>query len=72
MDGTFSILPPQFAQVYTVHGLQNGRNVAGAYTLLPNKRVDNYAEVLNEIKDLTNGVNPKSIMIDFENSVISA
>ena len=72
MDGTFSVSPPQFAQLYTVHGLQNGRNVAGAYTLLPNKRVDNYAEVLNEIKDLTNGVNPKSIMIDFENSVISA
>ena len=47
--------------------LFNGRNVVGAYTLLPNKRLDSYAEMLNEIKNLTNGVNPESIMIDFEN-----
>ena len=52
--------------------LFNGRNVVGAYTLLPNKRLDSYAEMLNEIKNLTNGVNPEIIMIDFENSMISA
>ena len=62
---------PQFAQLYIVHGLQNGRNVVGAYTLLPSKRLDSYAEMLNEIKNLTNGVNPESIMINFENSMIS-
>ena len=67
MYGTFSVSPPQFAQLYTAHGLQNGRNVDGTYTLLPNKRLDSYAEMLNEIKNLTNGVNPESIMIDFEN-----
>ena len=50
MDGTFSVSPPQFAQLYTVHGFQNGRNVVGTYTLLPNKRSDSYAEMLNEIK----------------------
>ena len=72
MDGTFPVSPLQFAQLYTVHGLQNGRNVVGAYTLLPNKRLDSYAEMLNEIKNLTNGVNPESIMIDSENSMISA
>ena len=72
MDGTFSVSPPQFAQLYTVHGLQNGRNAAGAYTLLPNNRLDSYAEMLNEIKNMTNGVNPESKMIDSENSMISA
>ena len=72
MDGTLSISPPQFAQFYTVHGLQDGRNVVGAYALLPKKRLDSYAEMLNEIKNLKNGVNPESIMIDFENSMVSA
>ena len=52
--------------------LFNGRNVVGAYTSLPNKRLDSYAEMLNEIKNLTNGVNLGSIMIDFQNSIISA
>ena len=63
MDGTFPVSPPQFAQLYTVHGLQNGRNVVGAYTLLPNKRLDSYVKMLNEIKNLTNSVHPESIMI---------
>ena len=47
LDGTFSVSPPQFAQLCTVHGLQNGRNVVGVYTLLPNKRLDSYPEMLN-------------------------
>ena len=71
MNGTFSVSPPEFAQLYTVHARQNGRNVVGAYNLLPNKILDCYTEILNEIKNLTNGVNPKSIMIDSENSMIS-
>ena len=36
MDGTFSIAPPQFAQLYMVHGLQDGHHVVGCYGLLPN------------------------------------
>ena len=72
MNGTFSVSPPEFTQLYSVHGLQNGRNVVGAYTLLPNKILDSYAEILNEIKNLTNGVNHEIIMINFENSIISA
>ena len=31
MDGTFSTSTPQFAQLYTVHGLSNGKNIVGAY-----------------------------------------
>ena len=37
LDGTFKSSPPQFAQLYTVHGLKDSRNVVGLYALLPNK-----------------------------------
>ena len=47
MDGTFSTAPPQFAQLYTVHGLSNGKNIVGAYCLLINKRMETYVELLS-------------------------
>ena len=72
MDGTLSTVPPQYTQLYTVHGLNHGRNIIGAYGLLPNKRLDTYVEFLNEVRNLTNQVNPQSVMIDFEQSMIGA
>ena len=36
MDGTFDTGPPQFLQLYTIHGIKNGRNVIGLYRLLTN------------------------------------
>ena len=72
MDGTFSTAPPQFAQLYTVHGLSNGKNIVGAYCLLVNKRMETYVELLSRIHLLTNQVVPESIMTDFEQSMIGA
>ena len=68
MNGTFST--PQFAQLYTVNGLSNGKNIAGAYCLLVNKRMETYVELLSRIHLLTNQVVPESIMTDFEQSMI--
>ena len=28
-DGTFSVAPPGFTQLYTLHGLRDGRNLVG-------------------------------------------
>ena len=70
MDGTFSTVPPQFAQLYTVHGLSKGRHVVGAYGLLPNKRLETYIEFLDQIQGFTNFANPQSVMIDFEQSML--
>ena len=39
MDGTFKFSPLQFTQLYTIHGLSSGRNVVGAYALLPDERM---------------------------------
>ena len=68
MNGTFST--PQFAQLYTVNGLSNGKNIVGAYCLLVNKRMETYVELLSRIHLLTNQVVPESIMTDFEQSMI--
>ena len=72
MDGTFSILPPQFLQLYTIHGLHHGRNIAGVYCLLTNKRQETYAEVLRQLQHLTNNDVRHSFMIDFEQGMIAA
>ena len=72
MDGKFATVPEQFVQFYTVHDLHRGRNVMGAYGLLPNKRIETYIELLTQIQILTNQFSPDSVLIDFEKSVISA
>ena len=72
MDGTFSTTTPQFAQLYTVHGLCNGKNIVGAYCLLVNKWMEASVELLSQIHLLTNLVVPGSIMTDFEQCMIGA
>ena len=72
MDGTFSSAPLQFAQLYTIHGYRQARNIVCAYALLPNKEANTYVELLNELQRHTNNAAPLSIMIDFESGMISA
>ena len=72
MDGAFSTVPPQFFQLYTIHGLHRSRNVVGAYCLLRNKRQETYVEVLRQLQHLTNNAVSHSIMIDFEQGMIAA
>ncbi|PIK44132.1 hypothetical protein BSL78_19020 [Apostichopus japonicus] len=74
MDGSFQTSPPQFAQLYTIHGLGGGRNVVGAYALLPNKRQDTYVEMLLQLQlqQMTNNASPTSVLTDFELGAIGA
>lgn len=72
MDGTFTVAPPQFAQLYTVHGLNNEHHVVGCYALLPNKQRDTYVVFLRQVQQLTNGSSPGTIMIDYEQACIGA
>ena len=72
MDWTFLTAPPQFAQLYTVRGLSHGRHIVGANGLLPNKRLDTCNEFLTQIRNLTNHVNPQSVIIDFEQFMMGA
>ena len=72
MDGMFSVAPPQFSQLYTVHGLRNGHHVIRCYGLLANKQGDTYIEFLQQVRQLTNDAQPTSIMVDFERACINA
>ena len=50
------------------HGLTQGRHIVGGYGLLPNKRSKTYIEFFTQIQNL----NPQSLMIDFEQSMVGA
>lgn len=71
-DGTFSVTPPLFSQLYTVHGLLHGKVIPLVYALLPNKTAHIYRLTLNALKELQSDLNPKQIMIDFEVGFITA
>ena len=72
MDGTFNVAPPQFTQLYTVHGLSNEHHVVECYALLPNKERNTYVLFLRQVQQLTNGASPATIMIDYEQACIGA
>ena len=72
MDGTFTVAQPQFAQLYTVHGLITDHHIVGCFALLLNKETQTYVEFLQRVQDLTNGASPGSIMIDYEQACIGA
>ena len=46
MERTFSTVPPQFLQLYTIHGIHHIRNVVGTYCFLRNKLQETYTEKL--------------------------
>lgn len=72
MDGTFDTLPPQFLQLYTIHGIKNRRNVIGFYALLTNKRQVTYEQMFQHVNFFTGNATPTSINIDFEMAAINA
>lgn len=71
-DGTFKSAPKPFQQVFTIHGIKYDNVIPTIYALLTNKQKDTYIEVLKNIKLLKPGLNPKTIMTDFETAQISA
>ena len=72
MDGTFNTLPPQCLQLYTIHGIKNGRNVIGFYALLTNKLEVTYQRMLRHVQFCIGGSQPLTINIDFERAAINA
>jgi hypothetical protein len=71
-DGTFSTVPLLFYQLYTIFGLAFGTAVPLVYALLPNKRRETYAALFDELRMLADNLAPRTIMMDFERSAISA
>lgn len=73
MDGTFKTVPSIFYQLYTIHGIIKGESIVPlVYALLPNKKTETYIKLLSELKNLEPRLNPSSVMMDFEKSMIKA
>ena len=51
MDGTFRVVPAQFAQLYTLHGFFRGEMIPFLYFLLPDKEKLTYARMFRLIQD---------------------
>ena len=60
-DGTFSVSPKNFYQLYTIQTLVEGSMIPLAFALLPNKKEDTYIKMLNTFKYL-----PQQVSLDFE------
>lgn len=72
VDGTFSISPNLFSQVFVILGCRNGEVYPCLYALLPNKEQATYTKLLVELKRLVPDINTMSISVDFEIAVHNA
>lgn len=71
-DGTFKTVPPLFRQLYTIHGVQYHNVIPSIFALLPNKAEDTYNRLLEELKNRRPGLDPETIMTDFESAAVNA
>ena len=66
-DGTFSVAPDVFYQVYTIHGVIENAVIPLVYALLPNKTQDTYEKLFGCLEQFG-----KKVVIDFEAAVRNA
>ena len=72
VDGTFSLAPALFAQIYVVMADRGGFVLPVLYILLPNKEGETYRRMFEAIKQLWPHLNPTAVSIDFEQAAIGA
>ena len=81
MDGTFSICPPLFLQLYTIHVELFGGVSPVLFALLPNKTTSTYERLFREIRYVLESMpftanavpspKPENIIVDYEKAVIN-
>ncbi|PSN39509.1 hypothetical protein C0J52_21142 [Blattella germanica] len=75
-DGTFKSVPPQFMQLYTVHGIYMGHVFPMVYALSTNKTQVTYETLYRELKNFSTRNNfelhPRSAVCDLEIANINA
>ena len=71
-DGTFSVVPGQFFQLYTIHCEKDGYIIPCLYGLLTNKRETTYRKLFRTLIDIEPALNPTHIMVDFEKAALNA
>jgi hypothetical protein len=71
-DGTFSVSPTLFDQLWAIHVRLAHTFVPVVYCLLSSRTEATYIHVLNQLKALRAGLDPKSVSSDFEKSELNA
>ncbi|XP_050706630.1 uncharacterized protein LOC126992005 [Eriocheir sinensis] len=71
-DGTFETTPLIFFQLYTIHAKIGNSYPPCIYFLLPNKTAETYTRMIEILKMLHPGLNPSTILLDFELAAINA
>lgn len=76
-DGTFRCVPSQFKQLYTIHGLWNGRVLPFVYILMTRKTRALYEACLENVVGIAIGqfsieLEVQILSVDFEEAAISA
>jgi hypothetical protein len=72
MDGTFSVVPPLYSQMYTIHVMHSGHHIPCIYGLLESKTMKAYESIFDIILCEINRRQPSTISIDFEIAAINA
>jgi hypothetical protein len=76
MNGTFSVAPHPFKQLYTIRVRFKDVTVTAIYAFLPNKCQDTYRELFQSIVDNCHAsnlqLNVQTIITDFEDTVLRA
>ena len=72
IDVTFKVAPTLFTQLFTIHALINNSAYPLVYVLLPKKTEHGYERVMQKILELHPGLNPASVMADFEKASLNA
>lgn len=67
MDGTFSVAPRLFTQLYVIQGRVNGVHFPLVYALLQRKTQTTYEQFFRILEE--SGCDPSSVIIDFERPV---
>lgn len=70
-DGTFSVSPKVFYQLYTVHAMVNETIIPCIYAFLPNKTRETYQRFWAGVASLET-LEPESIMTDYELAAVQA
>lgn len=71
-DGTFSAVPKLFAQLYTIHSMEENNSIPIVYALLPNKRADTYIRMFTIVIKAIDEYRPEIFISDYESGVIAA
>ena len=72
VDGTFSLAPALFSQIYVIMAERGGFVLPVLYALLPNKGGDTYKGLFAAVKEMWPDLNPSSVSMDYELAAIGA